>query len=58
MTPGPVIAPLQLAQVETLIDWARAEGWSPGPMDAACFLAADPDGFFGAFLEGELIGGV
>ena len=32
--------------VETVIDWAAAEGWNPGLGDAACFYAIDPNGFF------------
>jgi hypothetical protein len=32
------------------LDWAAAEGWNPGLADAACFAAADPDGF----LVGEI----
>jgi hypothetical protein len=38
------------------LDWAAAEGWNPGLSDAACFLAADPDGFLLAELDGEPIG--
>jgi len=58
MSEGLAIRPLDLAQVETLIDWAREEGWSPGLKDGACFLAADPHGFFGAFAKDQLIGGI
>jgi predicted N-acetyltransferase YhbS len=38
------------------LDWAAAEGWNPGLADAACFLAADPDGFLIADLAGEAVG--
>ncbi|BDG71872.1 GNAT family N-acetyltransferase [Roseomonas fluvialis] len=38
------------------LDWAAAEGWNPGLSDAACFLAADPDGFLLAELAGEPVG--
>ena len=34
------------------LDWAAAEGWNPGLADAACFAAADPEGF----LLGEIAG--
>lgn len=47
MTPGD----LALA-----LDWAAAEGWNPGLADAACFRAADPDGFLVAELDGEPVG--
>ncbi len=33
------------AELEMVLDWAAAEGWNPGRSDAACFHAADPDGF-------------
>lgn len=45
---------LSAAEVHVMIDWARQEGWNPGLADAACFHAADPDGFFGTFHEGSL----
>lgn len=43
--------------VETLVDWARVEGWNPGINDASIFYKTDPDGFFGYFRNGEMIGG-
>jgi hypothetical protein len=36
-----------------MADWAAAEGWNPGLSDAACFAAADPQGFFIGELDGE-----
>jgi len=39
--------------VSLAIDWAAAEGWNPGLADAACFAAADPDGFLIGELDGE-----
>lgn len=45
-------------EVETLVDWAAAEGWNPGLGDAALFQAADPQGFIGAFVDGELSAGI
>lgn len=36
-------------------DWAAAEGWNPGLNEAACFYAADPEGFFLGLLDGEPI---
>jgi len=46
---------LTQAELQAAIDWAAAEGWNPGLQDAACFYAADPSGFWGGFLDGELI---
>ena len=35
-----------LVELETVLDWAAAEGWNPGIDDPVAFFAADPDGFF------------
>lgn len=45
-------------EVETLVDWAAAEGWNPGLGDAVAFQAADPEGFIGAFVGGEMVAGI
>ncbi|CCV12117.1 GNAT family N-acetyltransferase [Mesorhizobium sp. STM 4661] len=45
-------------EVETLVDWAAAEGWNPGLGDAGIFQAADPEGFIGAFVDGEMVAGI
>jgi GNAT superfamily N-acetyltransferase len=37
-------------EIDIAVDWAAAEGWNPGPADAACFASVDP----GGFLIGEL----
>jgi hypothetical protein len=42
--------------LDLALDWAAAEGWNPGLNDAACFHAADPEGFLIAELEGEPVG--
>jgi len=39
--------------VDLAIDWAAAEGWNPGLNDAACFRAADPEGFLLGSVDGE-----
>ncbi len=49
---------LSLTEIETLVDWAAAEGWNPGLHDASAFQAADPEGFLGAFVEGEMVAGI
>ncbi|RYE63467.1 MAG: GNAT family N-acetyltransferase, partial [Oxalobacteraceae bacterium] len=58
MTGSEVIRMLTLAEVERLLDWAGDEGWNPGLADAAAFHAADPDGFFGCFVDGVLASGI
>lgn len=39
--------------VRIAIEWAAGEGWNPGVHDAACFHAADPEGFFIGEVNGE-----
>lgn len=53
-----VIRPLDLAEIETLIGWAKAEGWNPGLADAAAFQAADANGFIGCFVDGIMTAGI
>ncbi|MBP2548623.1 GNAT superfamily N-acetyltransferase [Neorhizobium galegae] len=50
-----VLTPAELSQ---LIGWAKAEGWNPGLDDAAAFHAADPSGFFGCFVDGQMVAGI
>ncbi|MEP6565148.1 MAG: GNAT family N-acetyltransferase [Mesorhizobium sp.] len=52
------IRTLAQSEVETLVDWAALEGWNPGFGDAAVFSAADPEGFIGAFVDGEMVAGI
>ena len=42
-------------QVGVAIDWAAREGWNPGLHDAACFAAAESDGFFVGELDGAAV---
>jgi GNAT superfamily N-acetyltransferase len=58
MNHAPVIRPLTLAETETLVDWARVEGWNPGLADAPAFHAADPLGFLGCFVGGRMASGI
>jgi len=52
------IRAMSAPEVETLVAWAAAEGWNPGLHDARAFYAADPDGFLGGFIDGELVSGI
>lgn len=52
------IRPLAFTEVATLVDWAAEEGWNPGLNDPRSFFAADPQGFLGGFLDGELVTGI
>ncbi len=48
---------LTLDHLKTLVSWAKNEGWNPGPYDAEAFYHTDPNGFYGYFLNNELIAG-
>lgn len=49
------IRPLASAEIQTAADWAAREGWNPGHQDAACFASVDSQGFWGGFLDGQMI---
>lgn len=44
-------------EVDTLVDWAAAEGWNPGLHDAGLFWQTDPKAYIAAELDDVLIGG-
>ena len=48
---------LNFEGLKTLVSWAEKEGWNPGPFDAEVFWITDPDGFYGYYLNDELIAG-
>lgn len=48
---------LKRSELDTLVTWAKAEGWNPGMYDAEAFWATDPEGFYGCYNNDELIGG-
>lgn len=58
MTPAMDIRTLTKSEVPTLVEWAAAEGWNPSPGDADAFFAADPEGFIGGFVDGQLAAGI
>lgn len=58
MTTTTDIRTLSAAEMEELVAWAAAEGWNPGLADAAAFRAADPEGFLGLFVDGEMVSGI
>jgi len=55
--PDPIIRNMHRGELDTLVDWAAAEGWNPGLNDADIFWATDPEGFIAAELDGAMIGG-
>lgn len=48
-----VVRTMSAEDVALAVEWAAQEGWNPGLHDAACFRAADPDGFFIGAWRGE-----
>lgn len=48
---------LSFEDFKTLVQWAEAEGWNPGPYDAEVYWNTDPEGFYGYYYNNELIGG-
>lgn len=51
--PDYTIRTMTLREVDMVIDWAAKEGWNPGIHDAACFHAADPEGFLVGLIRNE-----
>jgi len=51
------IQKINKSDVEILMSWASKEGWNPGKHDLDVFWHTDPDGFYGSFLQRELIAG-
>ncbi|OOY08784.1 GNAT family N-acetyltransferase [Thioclava sp. F36-7] len=47
-----------LSELETVLDWAAAEGWNPGLADAEAFYATDPQGFFVAEADGAPVAAI
>jgi len=46
------------ADLETVLGWARDEGWNPGLDDAPAFLAADPEGFLLGEVDGAPVAAI
>jgi len=57
MADQPIIRAMTRVELDTLVEWAAAEGWNPGLHDAGVFWQTDPQGFVAAEVAGELIGG-
>jgi GNAT superfamily N-acetyltransferase len=52
------ISNMNKSEVQTAIQWAQTEGWNPGVHDAECFYNTDPNGFYKATLNRQLVGAV
>jgi hypothetical protein len=53
-----VIRTMTPADLDTVIEWAAAEGWNPGRWDRDAFLAADPEGFLIGLLDDRPIASI
>lgn len=51
------IEKLNYGGLKLLVEWAETEGWNPGPFDAEIFWNADPNAYYGIYMNGELIAG-
>jgi GNAT superfamily N-acetyltransferase len=47
--------PATREDLDVMIEWAAREGWNPGLNDADAFWATDPDGFWTARENGEMV---
>lgn len=48
---------LHKAEVKTLVNWAKKEGWNPSKDDFKVFWNTDPEGFYGFYIKHKLIAG-
>lgn len=48
---------LDLSGVKRLVEWAKNEGWNPGPLDADVYWSTDPNGFYGYYYKNSLVAG-
>jgi len=53
-----VIRTARKEEVPIFLDWAREQGWNPGLHDGECHYAVDPEGWYVAEMEGEVVGTV
>jgi GNAT superfamily N-acetyltransferase len=53
-----VIRRLNIEEIRTVFKWAEQERWNPGADDSVAFQSADPNGFFGAFVDDQLVASV
>ena len=51
-----IIRNMRPGEVESAVGRAADEGWNPGLYDGECHYAVDPDGWFVAELNGDVVG--
>jgi GNAT superfamily N-acetyltransferase len=58
MSRDPVLVAVERGGIDGVrqaVEWAAAEGWNPGLLDADCFLEADPEGFLVGRVNGATV---
>lgn len=53
-----ILRRMRVEELGRVLDWAAAEGWNPGLDDVAAFHAADPEGFFVAALDDDIVAAI
>ena len=52
------LRPASAEDFAVAVEWAAAEGWNPGLDDLSAFHAADPQGFFLGFSDGQPVSAI
>ena len=53
-----IVRRLTREELDAAISGARAEGWNPGLNEADSFYYTDPNGFFAAEVDGQVVGSI
>ncbi len=56
INPNVKITQMTKLEFQTVVDWAKTEGWIPGIHDIDSFYDTDPTGFYAARMGGEIVG--
>lgn len=53
-----VIRSMTRSELDTVVEWAAAEGWNPGRSDADAFFAADPEAFLIGLIDDQPVASI
>ena len=56
INPNVKITQMTKLEFQTVVDWAKTEGWIPGIHDIDSCSDTDPTGFYAARMGGEIVG--